>query len=91
VCQLESWHHVGDEFVTTRRGTRITKRADSIGTRLARFLARDWTRESLCLQSHRRWWNWEIHARLSDMFAKTQSIENGLIQSRSPHKREHVC
>jgi hypothetical protein len=32
-----------------------------------------------------------IHASLSDIVAKAQSIENGIIQLRSHRKREHAC
>ena len=32
-----------------------------------------------------------IHAKLSDIVAKAQSIENGVMQSRSRRKLEHLC
>ena len=32
-----------------------------------------------------------IHARLSDIVAKAQSIENEIIPPRSRRKREHLC
>ena len=32
-----------------------------------------------------------IHAKLSDIVAKAQSIENEIIQPRSRRKREHLC
>jgi hypothetical protein len=32
-----------------------------------------------------------IHAKLSDIIANAQSIENGIIQSRSRRKPEQMC
>jgi hypothetical protein len=33
----------------------------------------------------------EIHAKLRDIVAKAQSIENGIMQSRSRRKPEQMC
>ena len=77
--------------MSTRPGARNTKRADLIGTsagpvsreRLGsrvRMLAIDVALVEL-----------RIHARLSDIVAKAQSIEHGIIQSRSRRHQEQMC
>ena len=76
--------------MSTPRGARNTRRADSIGAcgpvsreRLdsrAIVLAIDGASAEL-----------GIHARLSDIVAKAQTIENGIIQSRSRRKPEQMC
>ena len=77
--------------MSTRRGAANTKRADS-----TRFSAGQVSRERLgstvtVLAIEQALADLGIHARLSEIVAKAQSIENGIMQSRSPREREHAC
>ena len=74
-----------------QRGEANTKRADSTW-----FSAGQVSRERLgstvtVLAIEQALLDLGIHARLSEIVAKAQSIENGIIQSRSRRKREHAC
>jgi hypothetical protein len=72
--------------MSTRRGARNTERGDSIGVSRTRLESRVTVRaiEQALAELG-------IHARLSDIVAKAQSLENGINQSRSRGKREQVC
>ena len=75
--------------MSTRRASRNTKRADSIGTSAGQV-----SRERLgstVPAIEEALAELGIHARLSDIVAKAQSIENGIIQSRSRRKPEQMC
>jgi hypothetical protein len=77
--------------VSTIRGAANTKRADSTGASTGQV-----SRERLgstvnVLAIEQALADLGIHARLSEIVAKAQSIENGIMQSRSRRKREHAC
>ena len=77
--------------MSTRRGARNTKRADSSGT-FAGPVSRGRLDSSVTvLAIEQALAELGIHARLSDIVAKAQSSSNGIIQSRSRRKREHLC
>jgi hypothetical protein len=76
--------------VSTRRGVRTPKRADSIG-RSAGPVSRDKLDSKVTvLEIERALAELGIHAKLSDIVAK-KPIENGIIQSRSRRKPEQMC
>jgi len=77
--------------VSTRRGAPNTKRIDS-----TRNSAGQVSRERLgstvtVLAIEQALAELGIHARLGDIVAKAQSIENGIRQSRSRRKQEPAC
>lgn len=77
--------------MSTRRGAANTKRVDSTGT-----LAGQVSRERLgstvtVLAIDQALADLGIHERLSEIVAKAQSTENGIMQSRSRRKRERAC
>jgi hypothetical protein len=77
--------------VSTRRASRNAKRAGSIGTS-ARQVSRERLGSTVTgLAIEQALAELGIHARLSDIVAKAQSIENGIIQSRSRRKPEQMC
>jgi hypothetical protein len=77
--------------VSTRRGERNTRRADSIGTS-AGPVARERRGSTVTvLAIEQALAELGIHSRLSDMVATAQSIENGIIQSRPRRKPEQMC
>jgi hypothetical protein len=76
--------------VSTRRGAENTKRADSIGT--SGRVSRERLGSTVTvLAIEQALADLGIHERLSEIIAKAQSIENGIIQSRSRRKRERAC
>jgi hypothetical protein len=77
--------------VSTRRGARNTKRADSIGTSAGPVSRERLDSRVAVLAIEQALAELGIHARLSDIVAQAQSEENGISQSRSSRKREHVC
>jgi hypothetical protein len=77
--------------VSTRRGAENTKRADSIGTSAGQVSSERLGSTVTVLAIEQALAELGIHARLSDIVAKAQSIENGNIQSRSCRKRERSC
>jgi hypothetical protein len=77
--------------VSTRRGAENTKRADSIGTSAGQVSSERLGSTVTVLAIEQALAELGIHARLSDIVAKAQSIENGIIQSRSRRKRERAC
>jgi len=77
--------------VSTRRGVRNPKRADPIGTSAGPVSRERLDSRITVLAIERALAELGIHARLSDIVAKAQSLENGIIQSQSRRKREHMC
>jgi len=78
--------------VSTRRGApRNTKRADSIGTSAGPVSCERVNSRITVLAIEQALAELGIHARLSDIVAKAQSIENGILQSRSRRKPEQMC
>jgi hypothetical protein len=77
--------------VSRRRGAENTKRTDSIGNSAGRVSRERLGSTVTVLAIEQALADMGIHARLSDIVAKAQSIENGIIQSRSRRKREHAC
>ena len=76
--------------MSTRRASRNTKQDDSIGSSAGQV-----SRDRLCstvtvLAIEQALAELGIHARLRDI-AKAQSIESGIIQSRSRRKPEQMC
>jgi hypothetical protein len=77
--------------VSTRRGKRITGQADSIQTS-AGPVARERRGSTLTvLAIEQALAELGIHARLSDIVAKAQSSENGIIQPLLRRKPEQMC
>jgi len=77
--------------VSTRRGAANAKRADSTGTSAGQVSRERLGSTVTVLAIEQALADLGIHARLSDIVAKAQSIENGIIQSPSRRKREHAC
>ena len=77
--------------MSTRRGAANTKRADSTGTSASQVSRERMASTVTVLAIEQGLADLGIHARLSDIVAKAQSIENGIMQSRSRRKREHAC
>ena len=77
--------------MSTRRGAPKNKRADSTGT-AAGQVSRERLGRTVTVQAiEQALADLGIHARLSEIVAKAQSIEIGIQQSRSRPKREHAC
>ncbi len=77
--------------MSTRRGARNAKRVYSIGTSAAPVSRETVDSKITVLAVEQALTELGIHARLSDIVAKAQSMENGIVQSRSRRKREQVC
>jgi len=77
--------------VSTRRASRKTRRADSIGTSAGQVSRERLGLTVTVLAIEQALAELGIHARLSDIVAKAQSIQNGIIQSRSRRKSEQMC
>jgi hypothetical protein len=77
--------------VSTRRGAANTKRADSTGTSAGQVSRERLGSTVTVLAIEQALADLGIHARLSEIIGKAQSIENGIMQSRSRRKREHAC
>jgi hypothetical protein len=77
--------------VSTRQGVENTRRADSIGTSAGQVSRERLGSTATVLAIEQALAELGIHARLGEIIAKAQSIENGLMQSRSRRKREHAC
>jgi len=77
--------------VSTQRGARNAKRADSIGTSAGLGARQRLDSRVTVLAIEQALAELGIDAELSDIVAKAQSIENGVIQSRSRRKPEQMC
>jgi hypothetical protein len=77
--------------VSTRRGASKNKRADSTGTSAGQVSRERLGPTVTVLAIEQALADLGIYARLSEIVAKAQSIENGIMQSRSRRKREHAC
>ena len=77
--------------MSTRRDARTTKRADSIGTSAGPVSRERVDSRITVLAIEQALADLGIHANLSDIIAKSQSIKNGIFQSRSRRKREQMC
>ncbi len=77
--------------MSTQRGARNTKRTDSIKTSAGPVPRETVDSRITVLAVEQALTELGIHARLSDIVAKAQPIESGIIQSRSRRKREQVC
>ena len=77
--------------MSTRRGARNTKKADSIGTSASSFSREGLGSTITVLVIEQALAELGIHARLSDIVAKARSVENGIIQPRSRRKPEQMC
>jgi hypothetical protein len=69
--------------VSPRRSARKTKRADSIGTTARPVSGARLKSRVTVLAIEQALAELGIHAKLRDIVAKAQSIENGIMQSRS--------
>jgi hypothetical protein len=77
--------------VNTRRPSRNTKRADSIGTSAVRVSRERLGSTVTVLAIEHALAELGIHARLSDIVRGAQLIETAIIQSRSRRKPEQMC
>ena len=77
--------------MSTRRGAPNTKRADSIGTSARLVSGARLESRVTVLAIEQALAERGIHAKLRDIVAKAQSIENGIMQSRSRRKPEQMC
>jgi len=77
--------------VSTRPVAPNTKRVDSIGTSAGQVSRERLGSTVTVLAIEQALAELGIHARLSDIVAKAQSIENAIIQSRARRKPEHLC
>jgi hypothetical protein len=77
--------------VSTRRGTPNSKRSDSTGTPAGQLSGKRLGPTVTLLAIEQAFAELGVHARLSDIVAKAQSIENGIKKSPLRRKREHVC
>jgi hypothetical protein len=75
--------------VSTRRSAANTKRADSTGASAAQGSRERLGSTVTVLAIEQALADLGIHSRLSEIVAKAQSIENGIMQSR--RRREHAC
>ena len=77
--------------MSARRGAANTKRTDSTGTSAGQVSRERLGSTVTVLAIEQALADLGIHARLSEVVAKAQSIENGIGQTRSRRKREHAC
>ena len=77
--------------MSTRRGARNTKRADSIRISAGWVSQERLDPRITVLAIERALAELGIHASLSDIVAKAQSIENAIVPSRSRRKPEQRC
>jgi hypothetical protein len=77
--------------VSTRGAAPNTKRADSIRTSAAQVSRERLGSTITVLAIEQALAELGIHARLSTIVAKAQSVENAIIQSRTRRKRGQVC
>ena len=77
--------------MSTRRGERKTRRADSIQTSAGPVARQRRGSTVTVLAIEQALAELGIHARLSDIVAKGRSIQNGIIQARSRRKPEQMC
>ena len=77
--------------MSTRRGAANTKRADSTGTSAGQVSRERLGSTVTVLAIEQALADLGIQARLSEIVAKAQSPDNGIMQSRSRRKREHAC
>ena len=77
--------------MSTRRGTRSTKRGNSVGPSHS-IASRDRLDTGVTVRAiEQALSELGIHATLSDIVARAQLIESRIIQSRSRRKPEHLC
>jgi hypothetical protein len=77
--------------VSRRRGASNTRRVDSIGTSAGPISRERLGSTVTFLAIEQALADLGIHPRLPEIVAKAQSIENGIMQSRSRRKLEHAC
>jgi hypothetical protein len=77
--------------VSIRRGERNTRRTASIGTSAGQVSRERLGSTVTVLAIEQALAEMGIHARLSGVVAKAQSVENGIIQSRTRRKPEQMC
>jgi len=74
--------------VSSRRGTRNAKRCEPIGTSADPVSRERLGSRVTVLAIEQALMKLGIHARLSDIVAKAQSNENGIVQSHTCHRRQ---
>ena len=77
--------------MSTRRGSRGTKRGESVATSAGLGARQRLYSRVTLLGIEQVLAELGIDARMSDIVAKAQSIENGIIQSRARRKPEQMC
>jgi hypothetical protein len=77
--------------VSTRRGVQNPKRADLTGTSARPVSGERLESRITMLAIEQALAEPGIHARLSDIVSKAQSIENGIVQSRRRRTAEQMC
>ena len=77
--------------MSTRRGTRNTKRGDSIGAPAGPVCSRRLDARVTVLAIEQALAELGIHARLSDVVAKAESIEIEIIKAHLRRKPEQMC
>ena len=77
--------------MSTRRGERKRRRADSIGTSAGSVSRERLGSTVTVLAIEQALAELGIHARLSEIVSKARSIENGIIQSRARRTPEQMC
>ena len=77
--------------MTTRRHWRNKRKAGSIGSSACLGSGEKLDSRVTVLAIERALAELGVHAKLSDIVTKAQSIKNGIIQSRSRRRPEQVC